>query len=115
MDPDDGQFLRDVGARLAELRRSRGLTQDRLAEAIGVDPQTVQRAETGRAALSLSRLRDIADTLDIGLAELFREVHTPIVVQGTDPQAVEALALWRGIPAERRELAMRVLREFGRS
>ncbi len=114
MGSDDGQFLRDVGARLAEVRRSRGLTQERLAEAIRVDPQTIQRAETGRAALSLSRLREIANVLDIGLAELFRDLHAPVLVQGEDPHAVEALSAWRGIPAERRDLALRMLREFGR-
>ena len=62
-------------ASIGQLRRARRsapkLTQEQLAELAGVDPQTVQRAETGRTALSLVRLRSVVGTLGVSLAELF--------------------------------------------
>ena len=56
MDGNQRKFLTDLGARLAAVRRERGLTQEQVAEVVGVDPQTIQRAENGRTSLSLARL-----------------------------------------------------------
>ena len=112
MAQDQQPFLRDVGARLAEVRRTRGLTQEQLAEIVGVDPQTIQRAETGRTSLSLLRIRRVADALDVNLGELFREVGAEMPEQWLEPGAAELLAVWSGVPEARRALALRVLRAF---
>jgi transcriptional regulator with XRE-family HTH domain len=61
-----------LGHRIAGQRRLAGLSQARLAEKIGVSPETISRLETGAAAPSIARLASIARALEVELQELFR-------------------------------------------
>ena len=53
----------EIGARLAEVRRWRGLTQRQLAKAVGVTITTIQNWERGRHAISAKRFGPLADAL----------------------------------------------------
>jgi transcriptional regulator with XRE-family HTH domain len=109
----DHDLLRAVGTRIREARLARRLTQDALSELIGVDPQTIQRAEAGRVSLSLPHLKALADALGVSLADVFGEA--PGVPDAPwDPSEAAFVAVFRRIPADRRDLAMRVLSEFAR-
>jgi transcriptional regulator with XRE-family HTH domain len=66
------QIEKRVGRRIAEQRKLAGLTQARLAEQIGVEPETISRLETGASMPSLARLAAAAATLEIDLQDLFR-------------------------------------------
>lgn len=59
--------------RITELRRERGWTQERLAEASGVAVRTIQRLESGSDA-SLETLSMIAKALQVPVRELFGTV-----------------------------------------
>jgi transcriptional regulator with XRE-family HTH domain len=59
-----------VGARLAELRSSSGLSQARLAKAIGVTPAAIQAYEHARARITVERLLALAYALQREPAEL---------------------------------------------
>jgi len=107
-----GRLLHLLGARLAEIRRARKFTQERLAEAADVDPQTIQRAETGKVSLSLSRLQLIATALGIPMTELFAGIGTPIPEPPWSPEEALVVREWRAIPEDRRQLALRVLAAF---
>lgn len=63
-DPDDA-ILRAVGARVAELRRERGLTQDALAQRLGVSTKYLQRLEHGNENLTLRTLGRVAAEFQI--------------------------------------------------
>lgn len=60
--------------RISELRKGRGWTQERLAEASGVTVRTIQRLESGSDA-SLDTLARIADALGVQVTELFAHVE----------------------------------------
>lgn len=47
---------RDLGAAIAEARQLRGLTQEELAEATGVERTYLARIETGRSVILLERI-----------------------------------------------------------
>src|SRR5688572_27822521 len=66
----EGAVLRGIGRRIQRLRVERGLTQQELAEAIGVQPETISRAETGASAMSVERLDHVARALRVSLAQL---------------------------------------------
>ena len=53
MDFDRDGFYREVGLRLQLLRKSRGLTQQQVGEAIGVSRATYASVESGRQTLAL--------------------------------------------------------------
>lgn len=61
---------REIGLRIAALRRDRGLAVDDVAETTGLDRKTVMTAEAGRHAPTLDTLLLIANALTVPLAEL---------------------------------------------
>lgn len=60
------------GRRLATVRKSRGLTQQQLAEQLDVSLVSIGYIETGKRWPRLTTLHRIADCLDIPVAELFK-------------------------------------------
>ncbi len=60
-----------VGATIRLRRKSRGLSQAALAEAIGITFQQVQKYERGANRVSASTLVRIATALDCSVADLF--------------------------------------------
>ncbi len=57
--------LTELGARLADIRLERNLTQSQLAEQAGVSKSTVQRLEAGAVATQLSGFIRVCRTLDL--------------------------------------------------
>lgn len=63
---------RKLGRSVASYRKLAGLTQEQLAESVGVTSETISRLERGIAIPSLARIDDIARALGIELADLVR-------------------------------------------
>lgn len=63
--------MASVGRRIAEVRAARVLTQEALAEALGVTARWIQSAESGRENLTLSTLARVATALEVPVADLF--------------------------------------------
>jgi transcriptional regulator with XRE-family HTH domain len=64
-----------LGARIKELRKARGLSQDVVSEKIDIDPKHLSRIEVGRSYPSLDALERIADALGVEAKDLFEFVH----------------------------------------
>jgi transcriptional regulator with XRE-family HTH domain len=64
-----------LGSRIKELRKSRGLTQERLAEELGIDPKHMSRLEVGRGYPSFETLENISKVLKIEMKEIFEFFH----------------------------------------
>lgn len=67
-DPD--RVLRWVGAQLAERRRHLALTQEALAERLGVGVKYLQRLEAGSENLTLRSLVSLANDLHTSVVDL---------------------------------------------
>ncbi len=61
-----------VGANIQRKRKLRGLTQEKLAEMVGIGQQSLSRMEKGQLAPRFDRLQALADVLHCTVAELFR-------------------------------------------
>lgn len=59
-----------IGGFLKEARKEKGLTQEQLAEVLGVSDRTVSRWETGTNLPDLSILIELADYYDIEIKEI---------------------------------------------
>jgi transcriptional regulator with XRE-family HTH domain len=70
MTQDDKLFFKQLGARIAELRKQHGLTQTQLAETLELTQQMVASYEVGRRRVPVSLLPAIADALSVSLEEL---------------------------------------------
>lgn len=53
-----------IGARIAELRKMKGLTQEQLAEKTGFTQSNIWRVETGRYSVGIDILAKLAEALD---------------------------------------------------
>lgn len=60
-----------IGSFLKELRQEKKMTQEQLAEQMGVSRRTVSRWETGNNLPDLSMLVELADYYDVDLNEIF--------------------------------------------
>ena len=70
-----------VGGRIRLRRTLLGMSQEGLAEAIGVTFQQVQKYEKGANRVSSSRLLDIAGVLDVEIPYLFAEMTASVANQ----------------------------------
>lgn len=68
LDPD--RVVRWVGARVAEQRRALKLTQEELAERLGVSTKYLQRVEAGVENLTIRSLVPLANGLGISMLTL---------------------------------------------
>lgn len=64
-----------LGARIKELRNGRGLSQEKLAELIGIDVKHLSRVETGVNAPSVGRLESFSVALGVPVRSLFDYGH----------------------------------------
>ena len=64
-----------IGARIKAVRRSRGMTQERLAEQAEISPRYLSRLEVGEQSPSIDTLGRLATALDVELWELFDFGH----------------------------------------
>jgi transcriptional regulator with XRE-family HTH domain len=89
-----------LGARLKEIRKARGLTQEALAEKVDLTPQYLSRLEGGHQSPSVETVARLAEALDLELCELFDFGH-----QGTVKEIRERL---RKLIQESREEELRL-------
>ena len=70
MNNRDEPFFKELGARIAQARKEHGMTQQELAEQLGVAQQTFAHYEVGRARMPASMLPAVARLLTLSLDEL---------------------------------------------
>lgn len=71
---DEQKFLRAFGKQIAALRKSRNITQQELAEDMGVSVVTIAYIETGKQWVRPKTLSAIAKSLRVTASDLLRGV-----------------------------------------
>ena len=69
--------MKEVGKRLKALRESIGISQVKMAEAIGSTQSSVNRYENGQSSPSVELLRRYADYFDVSLDYIFARTDKP--------------------------------------
>ncbi|MEO1137712.1 MAG: helix-turn-helix transcriptional regulator [Pseudomonadota bacterium] len=64
-----------VGRRLRQRRRLLGLTQEKLAQAVDIRFQQIQKYESGSNRISASRLWSLAKALDVSISYFFEGMN----------------------------------------
>ena len=82
-----------VGKRIRHRRWLVGMTQQQLAEKVGIKFQQIQKYETGANRVSASRLWDIADALDVPVSCFFEGIDSP-------EDKVETTSAAQNVPAD---------------
>lgn len=63
----------EIGRLIRAYRQDAGLSQEKLAEMVGVSFQQIQKYENGRTTLSITKLQQIAKALKLTVADFFDE------------------------------------------
>ena len=92
-----------VGKRIRQRRWLVGMTQQKLAECVGIKFQQIQKYETGANRVSASRLWDIADALEVDVAFFFDGLKedAPSNTMG-DKEAMDLVRSYYAIPENQR-------------
>jgi transcriptional regulator with XRE-family HTH domain len=73
-----------VGKRIRQRRWLLGVTQQQLAERVGIKFQQIQKYETGANRVSASRLWDIADALEVPVSFFFEGLPARDAAEGAE-------------------------------
>jgi transcriptional regulator with XRE-family HTH domain len=100
-----------VGKRIRHRRWMVGMTQQQLADQVGIKFQQIQKYETGMNRVSASRLWDIAEALSVPVSFFFEGLNeggAPAAGSGdmlADKEAMDLVRSYYAIPeAQRRRL-----------
>jgi transcriptional regulator with XRE-family HTH domain len=107
-DRNEKQFFNDLGARIAELRKSQNITQVQLAETLGVSQQTVTAYEVGRRRMPVSSLPVIARYLGTTVEELIGE-KAPPAKRGPTPKLQQQIERLNTLPKAQQQVVIKML------
>jgi transcriptional regulator with XRE-family HTH domain len=62
-----------IGQLIKKIRKNKGLSQMKLAALLGISYQQLQKYEYGRSQISIGRLKQVADVLDISINTFIQE------------------------------------------
>ena len=100
-----------VGKRIRHRRWMLGVTQQQLAERVGIKFQQIQKYETGMNRVSASRLWDIAEALEVPISFFFEGLDREPAVEAeglpgdlmSDREALELVRSYYAIPETQRK------------
>ena len=95
-----------LGARIKEIRKERQLSQERLAEKVGVEPKQISRIEGSKSSPSMETLEAIARELQVEMKDLLDYQHLQKEVNIED----QAIQILRMMDDKTKRLAIRLLR-----
>jgi transcriptional regulator with XRE-family HTH domain len=82
---------REIGLKIKLLRQQAGLSQEALAELVGVSFQQVQKYENGQTTLNILKLQQIAQALKVSATEFFSSAPIQHVrLTGEEDQLLQA-------------------------
>ncbi len=109
-----GDFYRELGRRIAELRRRCGLTQERFAERASITTSYLARIETGTRKPTLDVMRRLAGELGVPVWRLLADEQT----RGEPSMGGETeklVAASRNLPREDLDLLTQLARRLDRA
>ncbi len=66
---------KSFGARIKEIRESRSLNQEQLAELLNIESRHLSRIETGKCFTTIENIQKIATALNVDIQQLFNFEH----------------------------------------
>jgi transcriptional regulator with XRE-family HTH domain len=108
MPANDEQFFRALGARIAALRKEQGLSQQALAEQLGIPQQTYANYEVARARIPASMLPQLGRIFGVGVDELLG-LRNGTGKRGPAPKFQKQLERIAQLPRAKQRVVMEML------
>ncbi len=108
MSSDEKAFFQAMGERIAEARKTLGMTQAQLADELEVAQQVVASYEVGRHRVPASFLPRLARTLAIPVEELIGE-ETQRPRRGPAPRLLQQIERIQRLPKSQQRFVMQMI------
>ena len=109
MTQDEKLFFKELGARIAELRKTHGLTQVQLAETLKLSQQMIASYEVGRRRVPVSLLPAIAHALAVSVEALIGEKDATPAKRGPAPKLLQQMERIQRLPKAQQRFVMQMI------
>ena len=105
----DEQFFKTLGARVAQARKEQNLTQQRLAEQLGIAQQTLAHYEVGRLRIPASMLPTLAQLLSLNVEALLGQTVKFSAKRGPASRLAQQVERIGQLPKTKQRFVMEML------
>lgn len=109
MTHDEKAFFKQLGVRIAALRKDQGMTQAQLAELLGLTQQMIASYEVGRRRVPVSLLPQIASTLAVSLEDLIGKRDAQPTKRGPAPKLQQQIERIQRLPRSKQRFVIEML------
>jgi transcriptional regulator with XRE-family HTH domain len=109
MTDDDQQFFKDLGARIAQLRKDAGLSQQAVADALELAQQTYANYEVARARPPVSMLPVLAELFGVSVEELLGLHKNGAGKRGPTPLLQKQIERLNRLPKAQQKIVLKML------
>ena len=88
----DTNFLKDMGQRIMVRRKSLRMTQEELAEKLGVSTQMISNLELGKKAIRPENLAKVCSVLELSADFILTGTHTKTAVDAVAEKLIQLTA-----------------------
>jgi transcriptional regulator with XRE-family HTH domain len=100
-------LVKSIGKAISLKRTASGLSQENVAEALGISREAVSRMETGVAVPTVVRLAELAEIFNCGIEELLTEASNRQL-----DQARQITDLLDGLTEQNRAMLLNVIKQI---
>jgi transcriptional regulator with XRE-family HTH domain len=105
----DEKFFKALGDRIAQARKAHGLTQQQVADSLGIPQQTYANYEVGYARISASMIPVLGQMLDMTPNELLGHEVKPRLKRGPVSRFDQQIECIRNLPRTKQQTLMDML------
>jgi len=109
MTHDEKSFFKQLGVRIATLRKEQEMTQAQLAERLDLTQQMVASYEVGRRRVPVSLLPQIASTLAVSVEDLIGKAQGTPAKRGPAPRLQQQIERIQQLPRAQQKFVMQML------
>jgi len=106
--PEDKRFFKEMGARIAQLRKEQNLTQQQLADELELSQQIIASYEIGRRRIPVSTLPKLARTLGVSIETLIGEEQAP-AKRGPTPKLQRHMERISQLPKQQQRFLLQMI------
>jgi len=109
MTPDEQQFFKELGTRIAQLRKEAGLSQQAVADTLEIAQQTYANYEVARARPSVAMLPTLAQLFGVSVDELLGLHKNGAGKRGPTPLLQKQIERLNRLPKAQQKVVMQML------
>jgi transcriptional regulator with XRE-family HTH domain len=109
MTHDEQQFFKELGARIAQLRKEAGLSQQAVADALEIAQQTYANYEVARARPAVSMLPTLSQLFGVSVDELLGLHRNSTGKRGPTPLLQKQIERLNQLPKAQQKVVMQML------